>query len=103
MLSSIIANAATLLAIFTSAAAMPTSSPFVGTITAPTPDAAVLSGDALAFTYQPLNWCEQDYTEFKVALVPYEPTFANVTDSKGTLQNALLEFGIFTVANFPCK
>ncbi|KAK7694149.1 hypothetical protein QCA50_001329 [Cerrena zonata] len=101
MLFSCITAAIVTFPLLISAAVTPARSPFVGTITAPTPGSAFASGDIFPFNYRTFNWCEQDYTEFKVSLVSYEPTFDNVTDADGTLQDALHEFGTFTVANFP--
>ena len=86
-----------------SAAVTPTRSPFVGTITAPNSGSTMVSGDTFTFNYQARNWCQQDYTQFKVSLVSYQPTFDNVTDPDGTLQSVMHEFGTFTIANFPCE
>lgn len=98
-----IAAVATLLPFLVSAAVTPARSPFVGTILTPSSGAAMVSGGTFVFNYQTRNWCEQAYTEFKVSLVSYEPTFDNVTDADGTLRDALHDFGTFTIANFPCK
>ncbi|KAK7694178.1 hypothetical protein QCA50_001358 [Cerrena zonata] len=90
----------TLLPLLVSAAVTPHPSPIVGTITAPTAGSAITPGDTTPFNYQTSDWCHQGYTEFKVSLVSYKPTFDNVTDADGTLRDSLHEFGTFTVANF---
>ncbi|KAI0078519.1 hypothetical protein K474DRAFT_1660330 [Panus rudis PR-1116 ss-1] len=86
---------------YTLAAAV--ESPFVGSILAPMEGRVLSSGEIFPFTYQTRNWCEQDYTQFKVSLVHASdaPTFSDVTSSDGTLKNAIWDFGTFTIANFP--
>ncbi|CAL1696797.1 unnamed protein product [Somion occarium] len=98
---SIFAATSIILPLLASSAVTPIPSPFVGTILAPTSGLVIASGAEIPFAYQTRNWCEQAYTEFKVSIVPYAPTFDNVTDADGTLQDALHEFGTFTVVNFP--
>lgn len=89
-----------LLAVLSSSLAAPTSSPFMGTITAPTSETSLTAG-SFPFSYSVLNWCEEGYNSFKVfaSQSTSEPTFSDL-DSQGNIPNALASWGPFTVANF---
>ncbi|KAI0074601.1 hypothetical protein K474DRAFT_1773880 [Panus rudis PR-1116 ss-1] len=81
----------------------PVESPFVGTLISPTANSVLTPGESFPFAYQTRNWCEQDYTKFRVSLVQSSdaPTFNDVSSADGIVEGAVWDFGTFTISNFP--
>ena len=97
----LIAALLTVLAAFAPSKGAPIESPIMGSIEAPTSNAPVSPSDAVPFSYNIVNWCEEGYNNFKVFLTQgtVAPTIDDV-DSTGGIPSALFDFGTFTVANF---
>jgi len=91
-----------LVSTFAAPAVTPTESPFVGSIAQPVAAEILPANDVFTFHYNTNNWCEQDYTQFKVFLTSGEnpPTFSDV-DTNADIEDALVSFGEFTIPNFP--
>ena len=83
------------------AVSAPVSSPFMGVINTPTASSTIAPEQLFDFNYAVSNWCEEGYNSYKVFVVssPDAPTFDNV-NADGDIENALVDFGEFTVANF---
>jgi uncharacterized protein YraI len=74
-------------------------SPNHGTITQPTAELVVTSGESFPFNYQDSNWCEGGYTPITVWLLDYAPTTANL-NSTGQFSDAAYYFGPYLIGNF---
>lgn len=90
-----------ILAAVAPAVSVPVSSPFMGAINTPTASSTIASEQLFDFDYAVSNWCEEGYNNFKVFVVssPEAPTFDDV-NTDGDIEDALVDFGEFTVANF---